>query len=154
MPAKPIPARPGAIRGQVLDIAPVRSGIVRSGREYTRETRIVPVKDRRALLIGEKPVERPPEWFEPDVRECTRNAIWLELGPVERNRLLAQRSALSFSVRAPVDVILWSQYHALKALAIRLDAGIGTERDRAMFEAGLREYDANYDRIRAECFGL
>jgi hypothetical protein len=44
-------------------------------------------------------------------------------------------------------VILWSQYHALKALATRLDAGIGTERERIAFEAGLRAYNANYDRI-------
>ena len=31
-----------------------------------------------------------------------------------------------------------------------LDAGRGTERDRVMFEAWLREYNANYDRIRAQ----
>jgi hypothetical protein len=47
-------------------------------------------------------------------------------------------------------VTLWSQYHALKALAVRLDGGIGTETERAAFEAGLREYDANFDRVRAQ----
>lgn len=47
-------------------------------------------------------------------------------------------------------MILLSQYHALKALATRLDAGVATERERVAFEAGLPEYDANYDRIRAQ----
>ena len=56
-----------------------------------------------------------------------------------------------FTIRAPElpdRVILWGQYHALKALAIRLDAGIGTERDYQMFEAGLREYNQNFNRVR------
>jgi len=49
----------------------------------------------------------------------------------------------------PVDgVTLWEQYHLLRAIAARLDAGRGTEQDRAMFEAGLREYNTNYARIR------
>jgi hypothetical protein len=55
-------------------------------------------------------------------------------------------------VRRPDEadaVTLWEQYHFLKALAVRLDAGRGTERDRVMFEAGLREYDTNFERVRA-----
>jgi hypothetical protein len=69
-----------------------------------------------------------------------------------RNRLLAERVDAVFSARPPQATdatILWSQYHALKALATRLDAGIATERERVAYEAGLREYNANFDRIRA-----
>jgi hypothetical protein len=47
-------------------------------------------------------------------------------------------------------VTLFEQFYFLKALAARLDAGRGTERDRAMFVAGLQQYDENYDRIRAK----
>jgi hypothetical protein len=48
----------------------------------------------------------------------------------------------------PADSLtLFEQYHVLKALAARLEAGRGTERDRVMFEAGLREYNLNYDSI-------
>jgi hypothetical protein len=64
-----------------------------------------------------------------------------------------QRAGAAFTIRAPdveVGVVLWSQYHALKALAVRLDAGIGAERERIAFEAGLREYDRNFDRIAAQ----
>jgi hypothetical protein len=79
--------------------------------------------------------------------------VWNEFPPEYRNRLLAARAGVAFTVRPPLasdKVILYSQYHALKALATRLDAGIGTERERIAFEAGLREYDANYDRVRAQ----
>jgi hypothetical protein len=63
-----------------------------------------------------------------------------------------QRAGAAFTIRPPdgkSEVVLWSQYHALKALAVRLDGGVATERERAVFEAGLKEYDRNYDRIAA-----
>jgi len=78
--------------------------------------------------------------------------VWAGYPADYRSQLLAARAGAAFTIRPPDatdKVIIWSQYHALKALAVRLDAGIGTERDRAMFEAGLREYNANYDSIRA-----
>ena len=147
---------PARRRAEVLDITPSRPQIVRSGRESAPrlcvhgESRIVPARRVQSeLLVGERPLEKPPEWFEPDVRQGTRIAMWCEYSPEERERLLAQDSALS--VRAPGasdEIVLLSQYHALKALAVLLDAGVGTERDRAMFEAGLREYNATYNRIQ------
>jgi hypothetical protein len=55
------------------------------------------------------------------------------------------------TITAPVGrVTLFEQYHFLKALAVRLDAGRGTECDRAMFEKGLQEYNANYQHIRGK----
>ena len=54
----------------------------------------------------------------------------------------------------PDRVLLWSQYHALKALATRLDAGIGTERETAGFYAALAEYNRNFERVRAERHAL
>jgi hypothetical protein len=53
-------------------------------------------------------------------------------------------------VDVPDRVPLLSQYYALKALATRLDAGIGTERERAGFYAGLAEYNRNFERVRAK----
>lgn len=95
----------------------------------------------------------PPSWWEPQAAEDWRHAVWAGFPHEYRNRLLAQRAGAAFAIRPPdaTDaVILWSQYHALKALATRLDAGIGTERERVSFEAGLREYNTNYDRIRSQ----
>jgi hypothetical protein len=79
--------------------------------------------------------------------------VWARFPADYCNRLLVQRAGAAFTIRPPdakAEVVLWSQYHALKALAVRLDAGIGTERERAAFGAGLREYNANYDRITAQ----
>jgi hypothetical protein len=97
--------------------------------------------------------ERPPDWWETQADEDWRVRQWNVFDSDYRNRLLAQRADAAFTIHppnAPGAVILWSQYHALKALATRLDAGIGPERERVAFEVGLREYDANYDRIRAQ----
>jgi hypothetical protein len=94
--------------------------------------------------------EKPPSWWEPHADLHWRFTIWAGFPADYRERLLAQRTGSAFSIRPPEaadKVILWSQYHALKALATRLDAGIGTERERIAFEAGLRAYNANYDRI-------
>jgi hypothetical protein len=38
----------------------------------------------------------------------------------------------------------------LRALAVRLDGGVATDRERVSFEAGLGEYNVNYDRIRTQ----
>jgi hypothetical protein len=84
----------------------------------------------------------PDEW---------RRSAWA-CSPAEvRNQIFAERAAAAGMIRSPDPLeaaTLWSQYHALKALAVRLDAGLGGEREREMFEAGLRIYDANFDHIR------
>lgn len=95
--------------------------------------------------------ETPPSWFEPQATLEYRQSMWGGLDSAYKNRLLAQRPGAT--LRTPetaCEETLWEQYHFLKALTVRLDVGLGTERDRAMFEAGLREYNANYDRIRAQ----
>jgi len=95
----------------------------------------------------------PPPWWEPQADHGWRQKVWAGFPADYRSQLLAQRAGPAFTIRPPDatdKVILWSQYHALKALAVRLDAGIATERERAAFEAGLRGYNANYDRIRAQ----
>lgn len=48
------------------------------------------------------------------------------------------------------EVLLRSQYHALKAWATRLDAVIGNDRDKTGFEAALSEYNQNFERVRAK----
>ena len=136
-------AKPKAvpIRRQVIEVQPIRS-----------KTQIVPAGPKP------KPVEMPsgdgpPPWWEPQAEENWRRNIWAGFPAEYRHQLLAERAGAAFTIRPPDatdKVILWSQYHALKALATRLDAGIGTERERVAFDAGLREYDANYDRIRAQ----
>ncbi len=142
----------------MVDVTPARTEIVRAtrpaphARPVQTETRIVAArpKPRAAEILSG---ERPPSWWEPQADEDWRRNIWAGLSADYRNRLLAERLGAAFTIRAPEaldEVTLWSQYHALKALATRLDAGIGTERERVAFEAGLREYDANFDRIRAQ----
>jgi hypothetical protein len=96
--------------------------------------------------------EAPPPWWEPQADPSWRLDVWANFSPEYRKRLVAESASAALAIRTPDasdKVILSSQYHALKALATRLDAGIGTDRERDAFEAGLREYDANYDRIRA-----
>jgi len=97
--------------------------------------------------------DRPPAWWEPQADSEWRLDVWTRFPPEYRNRLLAVRVGAAFTIRPPEasnKAILYSQYHALKALATRLDAGIGTERERIAFEAGLKEYDVNYDHIQAQ----
>jgi hypothetical protein len=145
-PAALVPARsnPEPIRAEVLDVIPARAEIVPAR----------PVSARPARALPDSPdSEGPPSWWEPQADPEWRRTVWAGFPADYRNRLLAQRAGAAFMIRPPDasdKVILWSQYHALKALATRLDAGIGTERERAAFEAGLREYNANYDRIRAQ----
>lgn len=138
---------------------------------------IVPAKTRPARpgAVLAASGDDPPPWWEPQADPGWRITVWngfsaeykarlIAQGPEQRGRgqtmpgefsagPLAARTMSSFPPRGPDEgdaVTLWEQYHFLKALAVRLDAGRGTERDRLMFEAGLREYDANYDRIRAQ----
>ena len=153
-----VPARPKPVGGEVIDVTPVRSEIVRPGRESVTarrvqaETRIVAARPKPGAT--EIPSgERPPSWWEPQADSQWRSKVWAGFPPDYRERLLAQRAGAVFSIRPPEaadKVILRSQYHALKALAVRLDAGIATERERGAFEAGLREYNANYDRIQSQ----
>jgi len=151
VPASPRLRRLEAIRAEVLDVTPTRSEIV--------PAKLTPARPGRALVQG--PIfrpdsldgEGPPSWWEPQADPEWRRTVWAGFPADYRNGLLAVRVGAAFTIRPPdgeAEVILWSQYHALKALATRLDAGIGTERERASFGAGLREYNANYDRIAAQ----
>ena len=138
----PVKPKPRPIRAEVLDVTPVRSEIVRLERE--------------ASLVG--PIlarsEPEPEWFARHFPQDARAVPWRKRDEENREYYRAQRAAMEGSIvslaRRPEEtdaVALWEQFYFLKALAMRLDAGRGTERDRAMFEAGLREYNANFDRI-------
>jgi hypothetical protein len=130
-----VPARRGTLRAEVLDVTSSRSQTVRSGRSAPAspiqgETRIVPAKplnssqssDSSGALTG-------LEAFQTETIAESKGAIRLP--------------------QANDEVTLWSQYHALKALAVRLDAGCATDREREAFESGLCEYNANFLRIRA-----
>ncbi len=149
---------PGRAQAKVLDVIPSRSGVVHPGRESAlawpvqAEARIIPVR-RESPLAEMLAGEVPPTWWEPQGDLGWRRQTWASYPADYRRRLLAERAGAAFTIRPPDasdKVILWSQYHLLKALATRLDAGIATERERAAFEAGLREYDAHYDRVRAQ----
>ena len=161
--------KPRSLRAEILDVTPSRSEIVpamplpeRPARSEGRSlVRISANKIPAATLAsfgGSRPAgmadgDGPPSWWEPQADPRWRLDVWTKFPPDYRNRLVAQRAGAAFSIRPPEatdKVILSSQYHALKALATRLDAGLGTERERVAFEAGLREYDANYNRIRAQ----
>ncbi len=140
VPARPKPIR--AAKSEIIDVVPTRS-------------EIVPARPRPArpgpVLVASR--DGPPAWWEPQAEREWRQKVWAEFPADYRDSLLARRAGSAFTIRPPDAAgrtILWSQYYALKALATRLDAGIATERERVSFEAGLREYDANYDRIRAE----
>ncbi|MGH7837915.1 MAG: hypothetical protein ACREQC_08840 [Candidatus Binataceae bacterium] len=94
--------------------------------------------------------ERPPNWWEPQADLEWRVRQWNAFPSDYRNRLLAQRAGAAFAIRPPQAndaAILYSQYHFLKGLAVRLDAGLASERERAAFEAGLKEYNQNFDAI-------
>ena len=112
---------------------------------------LAPKRSPRNILTADlEDAERPPSWWEPQADPEWRVRQWNAFDADYRNRLLAQPAGAAFTIRAPQATdatILWSQYHALKALATRLDAGIGTDRELVAFEAGLREYNKNFDRI-------
>lgn len=145
VPVKARPPRPGAIRAEVLDVTPTRSQIVPVARV-----------NRAPAHLGEiVPVSRP---VSPKRRSSLSpdGKFWWEREKIKRSFVLEtaapqmKQAGAAFTIRPPQatnDVILRSQFHALKALAVRLDAGIGSERERAAFEAGLREYNKNFDRI-------
>jgi len=122
--------------------------IVRFGQG---ETRIV---KSRSTSNG----DGPPSWWEPQADPGWRQNVWAGFPSDYKSRLLAARAGAAFTIRSPQATdatVLWSQFYALKALATRLDAGIGTDRERVSFEIGLREYNVNYDRIaqRKTLFG-
>ncbi len=166
--------RPGRVQNKGMDISPIQSQIVPYGRGSAPAR---PVRERVGTLTEAEIITRfgvvrsarsvqarpasngdgPPSWWEPQASEDWRGDQWAAFPADYRNRILAQRAGAAFTIRAPraADAtILWSQYHALKALATRLDAGIATERERGAFVAGLREYNVNYDRIAQRQFLL
>ncbi len=139
VPARPKPIR--AVKPEIIDVVPARS-------------EIVPAKARPArpgpVLAASR--DGPPAWWEPQADPEWRRSVWAGFPADYRNRLLAERAGAAFTIRPPDaadKTILWSQYYALKVLATRLDARIATARERVSFEAGLAEYNANFDRIRA-----
>jgi hypothetical protein len=148
-----VPLRPGTASDGDTEVPSARAEIV--------PARGLSAPSGRALVPG---VEReaPPSWWALEMPEEWRRSAWAHSPAEIRNQILAERAGRPAPNRPataaarlrspdPLDaVILWSQYYALKALAVRLDGGIGTEAERAAFEAGLREYDANFDRLRAQ----
>lgn len=140
------PARvdaPRAIQGEVLDVTPSRLEIVPARRESAPPR---PVLARS----GDE-----PSWFQSKFPQDAKAMRWRERDEGSREFYRKAHAAMQgITVRRPDGVedsaTLWEQFHFLKALAVRLDAGRGTERDRSIFEVGLREFNANYDRIRAQ----
>ena len=146
VPVKSRLARPEPIRAEVLDVTPTRSEIVPAPRLVPAPKR----SPRNILTADLRDAERPPSWWESQADLEWRVRQWNAFSVDYRNRILAQRAGAAFTIRAPQATdatILKSQYYALKALATRLDAGVGTERERVSFDAGLREYNQNFDRI-------
>ena len=166
--------RPAALALAKLRRVPSRAEMV---DVTSSRTEIVPAKPRPARpgAVLSASGDDPPSWWEPQADLGWRIMIWNGFSAEYKARLIAQgpeqpgrglpmpggfsagplatRTFSPFPLRRPDEmdaVSLWEQYYFLKALGVRLDAGRGTERDRQMFEAGLREYDANYDRIRAQ----
>ncbi len=145
VPAKPRVTGARPIRAEVLDITPVRTEIVLAKRGAA---------PGRPILAKSEP---EPDWYEREFPQDAGRTPWRKLEERQREYYRSRYAAMERSKvslpRRPDEadsVTLWEQFHFLKALAVRLDAGRGTERDRKMFEAGLREYNANYDRIRAQ----
>jgi hypothetical protein len=140
-----IPAKPRPIQAEVIDVTPIRSEIVRPGREAS---------PGRPVLARSEP---DPDWYAREFPQDAGRTPWRKLKDEQREYYQSRHAAMDRSKvslpRRPDEtdsVTLWEQFHFLKALAVRLDAERGTERDREMFEAGLRKYNANYDRILAE----
>jgi hypothetical protein len=130
-----VKARPEPIRAEIISTPhPVAS----------------PKRSPRNILTPDLHAERPPSWWEPQADEDWRCGQWARFSVEYRAELVRRRLGPPFALRRRDEAdaaTLWEQYHFLKALAVRLDAGRGTEPDRVMFEAGLREYNTNFDRI-------
>lgn len=122
--SKPSPVRPVPIREKVFEVTASSSGIVHAKR---------PLATIVAQPVPTRRLEPKPGYQMPGSSVGLVDSL---VAPVQRPQLTDA-------------VVLRSQYHALMALAIRLDAGVGTEREQAAFEAALRGYNANYDRIAA-----
>jgi hypothetical protein len=124
---------------------PARGCSVHSGRAR------VPAAEREA----------PPSWWALEMPEEWRRSAWAHFPAEIRNQILAERAGRpapnslaaadgSISSLDPLDAAaLWSVYYALKALAERLDAGLGTEGDRIVFERWLQAYDRMFERVRS-----
>lgn len=141
-------ARPRAIQAEIVNVPLTRAGIVPATRALARPG---PCQTKPRPADPDPDSETPPSWWEPQGDACWRREQWNRFSAEHRAELLRQRLGLSFALRTPGEAdaaTLWEQYHFLKALAVRLDAERGTEKDRAMFEAGLREYNSNYERVR------
>jgi hypothetical protein len=135
--AKPRLERLEPIQAEIVEVTPSRSEIVPAAR------------------LG-RFVE--PDWFREEFPQDAAVVPWRERDAESRayyqrmhSQVAANRARLATAeFRAPEAsdaALLWSQYHFLKAMATRLDAGIATERELAAFKAGLQEYNVNYDRI-------
>jgi hypothetical protein len=146
VPAKPrVTDASSILRADIVDAAPVRSEIVRFERDAAPARRVLARSDSE------------PEWYSFEFPQDAKRTPWQKLKAEQREyyqsrHTAVERSKVSLPQRPDEmdSVTLWEQYHFLKAIAVRLDAGRGTQRDREMFEAGLREYNANYDRTLAK----
>lgn len=152
VPVKPSLARPEPIRAKVLDVTPIRSEIV---RHVPRKPVFRPHLRRSGIDWGiaslppEERIKRETELCLAAQKREARDGgqtPGTTVSPVSAEGVM-------LAVRLPQasdSVILWSQYHALKALAVRFDAGIGSASERATLEAGLAEYNKNFERVRSE----
>ena len=144
-----LPPRSGRVRAEIVDVTPSRMEIVPAPRLVPASKRSL----RNILTPDLRDAERPPDFWEPQADLEWRVRQWNAFPADYRNRILAQRAGAAFTIRAPEATdatILLSQYYALKALAVRLDAGVATERERVAFQSGLLEYNRNFQRIREE----
>jgi len=141
-----VPVRPKPVQAEVIDATPVPLEIVRV------PSRTAP---GRPILARSEP---EPEWFAREFPQDAAKIPWRARGEQSRDYYRSLHATMEVSLPARLDeadsVTLWGQFHFLKALAVRLDTGHGTEQDREMFEAGLREYNVNYDRIALRNSGL
>jgi len=150
VPAKPRLPRPQAIRAEVLEIIPIQCEIVRPispKRVFCPHPRRSGIDWGIASVPPEERIRQETELVLAAQRREEHNGYRLPGASVSP---VSAEGVMLAAVRQPQatdEVVLWSQYHALKALATRLDVGIGSERERVAFEAGLREYNTNYDHI-------
>lgn len=142
-----------AVRAEIIEVRPISSEIVPAAHPVVPAW---PILVSKRAIVGAAPRLAPArvhdEKFAEAARLETDMGRSMSMTPQLRVQIESKIRELRGQVTKPMpadSLTLFEQYHFLKALAARLDAGRGTERDRFMFEEGLREYDLNYDSIFA-----
>lgn len=82
-------------------------------------------------------------------RQCRRGIVKVTTARRQCVSLEDRDGSAVFFSRADGEPLLHAQHYFLKALAAKLDAGIGTVEEERMFWAGLASYRAHGERIRA-----